>query len=120
MKENLMLDLAHALRDLGALDWKARGFSMAGWSVCAFGLGASLPSWRAARPAGWLVSDGETIRLRGNAALKLGLTRREWEYIFLPRAYGATYLDDVADISPIEVAGHIDFLLKGGEAPPAE
>jgi len=139
--KSLLSDWALALRHLHKTDWQSSGWNMGSWGLyklpespdlccgtvcCAFGLGTTLPSWKAASIE--LVRDyrewgsyGRDGSLSWNTIprwkppygvwVKLGLTPSEFNYITLPKDYDW----DKDNITPLMVAEHIEEILGRGE-----
>lgn len=122
-RDDLLRDLMVALQHLNTLDWKQRGFHMGWWgdrkrpetpelgcdtSACAYGVGTTLPSWKAAGIR--LYWDGLDLMPVPDAKDRLGLFEREWDFLFMWRSYGS----NMAAISPGHVADRIQHFLEGG------
>ena len=126
----LLLDLCDALTDLHETgNWRAAGFNMGNWakyklpetpllgcgtSCCAYGLGTTLDSWRAAGltlvPGTnkiWFPKGGPFMEDGDEELVILGLNLEQWNYIFMPTKYDAP-LDE---ISPQDVVTHILMVL---------
>lgn len=125
MIDKLLRDLMMALRRLDSLDWRDRGFYMGSWAeggrpetpelgcgmaACAYGVGTTLPSWKAAGLGLIRSPNGKDLIPCDNAKDLLELSEREWDFIFYP----CTYDGNADDISPGAVADRINHLLNGG------
>lgn len=131
IRKDLLSDLKVALRHLNTLNWRDRGFWMGRWAdggrpetpelgcgttACAYGVGTTLPSWKAAGLKLQKITSETTSEISiyfrpiFDAKDKLGLTEEDWKFLFSPY----TYISVAYDISPGQVANRIDDLLVFG------
>lgn len=128
---DLLNDLRAALVALNSKNWKKLGFNMEFWAryklpdgpelgcgtvCCAFGVGASLPSWRAAGIRMIIDTNYSEVRFRPKPVVAqeiLGLTPCQWMFIFGVPSY-QKHKFSPERISPDNVIAHIDQVLKNG------
>ena len=135
---SLLSDWARALRHLNETDWQSSGWNMGIWALhklpespvldcgtvcCAYGLGTTLPSWKAANiglekdcrvwakyalEGGMTRSNIPRWEIPKKVWEKLGLTESDFNYITDPDWYGW----DKYGITPLQVAERIEEILK--------
>jgi len=141
MKNKLLSDWAQALRHLHETDWQSSGWNMGSWGMyklpespnldcgtvcCAYGLGTTLPSWKAAGIElerdikVWATYERDSLikwntlprwRAPYEVWKKLSLTERDFYYITDP----TNYERGEYGITPLQVAERIEEILERDE-----